>query len=283
MRCSMNDRCCEQPGLCPDNKICKAFNSPAKPWKRYTCVCPDGYHGNECEVPITSCLGYAESEGKSGMYKVVHSASNSLYEVYCHFGTEGTWTLVMSNSFQNQSSGLKETLTENLPVNQDALTWGGYRLSKPRMESIRDNSTFLQFTCDYEKHRVVPVPLDHVQILFADVKVSNMHADVLGLNDHSQFFPVFSGRGKIGGEDLHGCQVKLHQRSSRPLHVHVKSISAAGDSACKISGFTCFSDGKFFDSFFKPPCGENCDCANIVHRCIQNNRSTTQLWFGVAP
>ncbi|CAB4043664.1 Dihydrolipoyllysine-residue acetyltransferase component 3 of pyruvate dehydrogenase complex, partial [Paramuricea clavata] len=138
MNCPMKYNCCQQSGICPENKICKPVNSQEQPWKRFTCECPDGYHGDNCDQPITSCQGYAKGSRKSGMYKAVDSIVGLLYSVYCHFDSESAWTLVQSYSFANRSLGqFKKSLSNNRPISENALTWSGYRLSKARMESIK--------------------------------------------------------------------------------------------------------------------------------------------------
>ena len=93
MSCAMKYNCCQQSDLCPENKICKPINSLQQPWKRFTCECPDGYYGGNCDLPIMSCQGYAHSFAKSGKYKVV-DFNETVYEVYCHFDSDGgAWTL----------------------------------------------------------------------------------------------------------------------------------------------------------------------------------------------
>ena len=270
--------CCQQPGLCSENKICKTFNSPTKPWKRFTCECPAGYHGNDCQTPITSCQGYAKISGKSGMYKLVDSVDNSLYEVYCHFESGSAWTLVLSSSHKNTGDVLKISLSQNWPMNENALTWSSYRLRKNRMQSIKGNSTFVQLSCDFEKHYDIQ-KLDHVQMPLESFENGNI-ADILEIEDnYTPFADIDEGRGRIGGNDLYGCRIRLHQKTNRPLHVHFKK-SGTGPSGCTISNFPCSSGGRYFDSYLSISCGDECDCDNIVHRCVQNNLSTTQLWFG---
>jgi hypothetical protein len=81
------------------------------------------------------------------MYKVVDSNLKSLYEVFCYFDSDGAWTLVHSCSFANGlDNQLKKSLSQDLHVGGNALVWSGYRLKKTRMESIKESSTFLQFT-----------------------------------------------------------------------------------------------------------------------------------------
>ncbi|CAB4036573.1 PREDICTED: uncharacterized protein LOC107347374 [Paramuricea clavata] len=274
MSCSMKYNCCQQSDLCPNNKICKPINSQEQLWKRFTCECPEGYHGDNCDQPITSCQEYGRGSRKSGMYKVVDSVGDPLYEVYCHFDSDGAWTLVHSCSFANANgsdSQFKKSLSDNFAVGENGLEWSGYRLRKTRMESIKESSTFLQFTCDYEKHRDME-KLDYVQI-----RLGNISQDVLELNNnHTSYVTIGEGHGKIGGYDLNGCQVKLHQRPKRPLHVHIRH--SIPDGKCKVSAndSSCTNGDKYFDNYASPS-----DCVKKVHRCVQNANSTTQLWFGM--
>ena len=158
----MKYNCFQKPGLCPENKICKPFNFPTKPWKRFTCECPAGYHESDCQTPINSCQEYAKSSGKSGMYKLVDSVDNSLYEVYCLFESGIAWTLVLSNIYKTNNA-LKISMSQNRPMNENAPAWSSYRLRKTKMQSIKGNSTFIQFSCDFEKHYDIE-KLDHVQM-----------------------------------------------------------------------------------------------------------------------
>ena len=139
----MKYNCCKQSDVCPKNKTCKPFNSPQQPWKRFTCECPDGHHGENCDKPIRSCSEYLGRE--SGMYKVMDSG-NSVHEVYCHFNSDAAWTLVQSYSFANRSLvQFQRHLKFNRPISENALTWSGYRLRKSRMRSIKDNSVQCKF------------------------------------------------------------------------------------------------------------------------------------------
>ena len=152
MSCSIKYNCCHQSNICPKNKICKPINflkQKQKPWKRFTCECTGGYHGDNCDELIRSCGVYLDRRRESGMYQVVDSVNGS-YEVYCHFDSDHVaWTLVQSYSFENRSLvQFKKSLSKDIPISENALTWSGYRLSKPRMKSIKNNSIFLQFTCN---------------------------------------------------------------------------------------------------------------------------------------
>ena len=268
----MKYNCCQQPDVCPKNKICKPLNSPQQPWKRFTCECPDGYYGNNCDKPIRSCDEYLDVPRESGMYKVVDSG-NSVYEVYCHFDSNAAWTLVQSYSFANISlDQIKNPLSDNLPLGENDLTWSGYRLSKPRMKSIKDNSNFLQLTCDYEKKRDMERS-DYVQIPLQDIKKNDQKVDFLEFSGHTSHISIDEGRGKIGKFDLTYCQILFHQGTYWPLHVYImRTVSGCTFNSLSCSGYTYEYFGSYFVSF---------GCIKQVHHCIQNDKSTTQLWFGI--
>ena len=277
----MKYNCCQQSGLrlCPENKVCKPSNSKEQLWKRFTCECPEGYHGDNCDEPITSCAGYLDGHRKSGMHKVMDSEM-SVYEVYCYFESDVAWTLVQSYSFENGSSHsefkqFRKSLAKNQPVSENDLTWSGYRLSKPRMESIKNNSTFLQFTCDYEKY-LDTKKSDYVQIPLGNIKRwegSAKVADVLEPNWYTtSSITIGNGLGKIGKYDLSGCRIeRLHQETNVPLHV---DIHRGRRPACRFYDQFCFSTDQYFGRYL------NSDCVKKVHRCVQSHNSTTQLWFG---
>ena len=214
------------------------------------------------------------------MYKLVDSVDNSLYEVYCHFESGIAWTLVLSNSYKTSSDELKISLSRNWPMNGNALGWSSYRLRETRMQSIKGNSTFIQLSCDFEKHYDIQ-KLDHVQMPLESFENGTI-ADILEIeDDYTSYDNIAEGRGKIGGDDLYGCQIKLHQTKNRPLHVHFsQKKSDTGPFGCTISDFPCSSGGKYFNSYLSTSCGNACDCDNIVHRCMQNNLSTTLMHDG---
>ena len=272
----MKYNCCQQSDLCPKNKLCKPLNSPQLPWKRFTCECPDGYYGHNCDQPIMSCDGYLDVPRKSGMYKVVDSG-NSVYEVYCHFDSNAAWTLVQSYSFANKFLGqFKKPLYDDAPVSENDLTWNGYRLSKPRMKSIKDNSTFIQFTCDYEKNLAINKS-DYVQIPLQKIKQSGENVDVLKFSEKADSISVEQGRGKIGGYDLTHCQISLFQKPNRPIRVVFANVQTNENSACLHDLFNrAHTRFKFFGYYHNIAKEEK-----EFHRCATNDNSTTQLWFGI--
>ena len=73
------------------------------------------------------------------MYKVMDSVGDPLYEVYCHFDSDGAWTLVHSCSFANTNgsdSQFKKSLSDNFPVGESGLAWSGYRLGKTKIVQL---------------------------------------------------------------------------------------------------------------------------------------------------
>ena len=278
MSCAMKYNCCQQPDLCPKNKICKPVNSPQQPWKRFTCECPDGYYGDSCDLPITSCQGYAHSSAKSGKYKIV-DFNKAVYEVYCHFDSEDVWTLVQSYNLANGSSysifkEFLQPLRDSHPVSENAQTWNGYRLSKTRMKSIKENSSVLMFTCDYEKQHEIKTS-DFVQVDFEKIRV-----DFLELLTTSRV-TIEEGRGRIGNVDASHCEIYFKFHASHNLFVVFKRGKLVNNATCKL------------DETEHRPCEQSeyhvflssslaTSCIKQKHHCKQNNNSTTQLWFGVS-
>ncbi len=214
------------------------------------------------------------------MYKVMDWGVPE-YEVYCHFDSDVAWTLVQSYSFANGSSNKKfkqfrKTLANNQPVGENALNWSGYRLSKPRMKSIKDNSTFIQFTCDYEKNLAINKS-DYVQIPLQIIKRDSENVDVLEFSGPTSRFGIYQGRGNIGGYDLTHCQIKLYQNTKRPIHVVFANFQTDDNPACEHDLFN--RTRRRFELFG--------DFHNIskeekeFHRCATNDNSTTQVWFGI--
>lgn len=145
------------------------------------------------------------------------------------------------------------------------------------MESIKDNSTLLQFTCDYEKYLDMKKS-DYVQIPLGNIKMPQGGSEnvvaVLELDGLTSYVTIGNGRGKIGKYDLSDCQIeRLHQK--KDVHLHV-DIDRSHDSACEFYDLSCSSIYQFFGRYPN----SNSDCVKKVHRCLQSHNSTTQLWFG---
>jgi hypothetical protein len=273
----MKYNCCQQQeGLCPEKKTCKARRSKRQPWKRFTCECPDGFGGKNCDEPIRSCQGYAGGSRLPGVYKAL-DLTGSLYEVYCYFDHDRAWTLVQSYTFENGSNTVgheefKLPIQENHPISKNAPTWRGYRLNKFRMRNIRDNSVSLLFTCDFEKHRDV-TKFDYLEIPLRDDH--NQIIDILKLS--SGHTAIFTPAGKIGGTQLKDCRIWLSHYGGLPLHVHIPN----NNDGCKLAELPidnwCHMHPQAYFHYFGHYVSH---CLDKAHHCVQNNNSTTQLWFG---
>ena len=119
------------------------------------------------------------------LWHMVVDFDMSVYEVYCHFDADGAWTLVQSHNIANGSADYRHqtALYRNFPISENAVNWRGYRLRRPRMRSIQNNSAFLRLTCDYEKYHDDINETDYLQILLANIKISGRGVvDVLDLD-----------------------------------------------------------------------------------------------------
>ena len=273
----MKYNCCQQSGVCPKNKVCKPLNSQQQPWKRFTCECPTGYDGKNCDQLINSCQGYAQGSRMSGIYTIL-KANGLSYEVYCHFDSFGSWTLVQSYTYENGSSQakfpeFKSPIHESQPVSKNSPTWRGYRQGKPRMKSIEYNSAFLLFTCDYEKHHDFNKS-DYLRIPFK--AGNNNMVDIFQLADG--YTSILTYEGKIGGIQLKDCTIWLSHYNGWPLHVHI-SNDKTGCTLPQLASdnLTC-QHGVHFHYFG----GYLTNCFDKAHICVQKNNSTSQLWFGHA-
>ena len=268
----MKYNCCQQSDLCPKNKTCKPFNSQEKSWKRFTCECPDGYHGDNCDQPIRSCGGYLDVPRESGIYKVVDS-DGSEYKVYCHFDSDGAWT--QSFSFANGSANtsfqqFRNPLSQSHPVGENDLAWSGYRLRKSRMQSIEDDAKLVLFTCDHIKTSNVEES-DYLKILLTDVVEKFLELSGYGSN-----LPI--QRGKIGGTQLirnDRCLFNLFQYF--PANMYASSYLFECGITPSPKSASCNSQSRY--SAFGNYDGANA-CFEIAHRCVISSESTTQLWFG---
>ena len=256
MRCSMNEKCCQQPDICPTGKICKPHNSLDKPWKRFSCECKDGYGGENRRTPIRSCGGYLKSHPKSGKYKVLDSKNNT-YTVWCHFDSDGAWTLVQSFSFANRTNTIyKRKLTVDQPISENAPTWRAYRLGKARMQSIDVNSDQIRFTCDSEKVTNVN------QTDYLQVEVEGSLPKIMELNLENNKY-----HGKINGTGLTRCAVEMKQAGKSENF----EIKIDGDT-CPIAQPQGNCKKLYFIYHFS--------CEHPTHRCNMSQNSTSQIWFG---
>jgi hypothetical protein len=216
------------------------------------------------------------------MYKVRDSFNDTLYEVYCHFDSDGAWTLVQSFSFAeriNANSVLGKSLYEDHPVSEKVLTWSGYRLSQAKMKSINKNSDQLRFTCGFEKEQDVN-QTDYLQMSLDEEQLKKY---ITSSSKEENEISASNYSGKINERDLKGCKIKLHQDDNdEGFHVHIdKGVGEACTTfkaaAAELSENEC-KHFRYFSYY-----GSSQQCLLQTHNCTKKNTSTSQLWFGKKP
>lgn len=160
-------------------------------------------------------------------------------------------------------SDFKHKLSADRHISENELRWSGYRLSKPRMQSINLNSNYIAFTCDYEKEDEVGNS-DYLLISLNDL---GSDKDITK-NDPNKDMSTFEG--KIDKKSLAGCKITLHQ-DNKGLHVHLDKQAPCAFTPTKPE----HCDKFHYFSYFPES-----SCLMETHRCTQNVNSTTQLWFG---
>ena len=187
----------------------------------------------------------------------------NLYEVFCDFDANSTmaWTMVQSYQLQHKSSFGRLTL--NYPINESAPRWDLYRLSRPRMQSIHEDSSKFRITCNYDTDGVVYrdyllAANDQINIL------TYTNAEICLLVEQID----------IRGQGCEYCTALISQGGKWKSPLHSDSYYA-----------------QRFNCEFQPSGSEYCDdhgednfgvygCVNEDHRCSASQSSTTQIWFG---
>ncbi|CAB3991873.1 PREDICTED: uncharacterized protein LOC107328519 [Paramuricea clavata] len=230
---------------------------------RYKCQCLTGYTGRLCQHAIKSCRAYSNGSRVPGNYQVLDDNMKP-YEVFCDFDSSlnKVWTLVSSYQLRNKDN-FDEAYFKDWPVNENTSRWDEYRLSKPRMQSVQDDSSKFRVTCKYDTDG-----LNYTDYLEAKKE----HIDILNFEYRHTHIPVVCSLVdyvNIRGDDCAFCTMILYQ-DSYTLH---------GDSSK--------TDGCDFNSTGAEKCGGpgednfgHYGCVNPAHRCSSSADATTQLWFG---
>ena len=172
------------------------------------------------------------------------------------------WTLIESFSLRNNHEFEDKAFYKDYPKNQEAFTWGKFRLSLPRMTATANRSTHLRATCNFNteelKYR------DYLRAKLNDIDVMRLNFD--GCKEY-EFI-------SIRGYNCSNCTAHFVQRD----HWHAHTDSVWGPKiGCQ---FTSQSTGAV-----KSPSGEDnfgwYQTVNRVHRCTSSDDSTTQWWLGV--
>ena len=185
------------------------------------------------------------------------------FEVFCDFDANSTmaWTLLQSYQLQHKSS--YRCLTLNYPTNENAPRWDLYRLSKPRMQSIHDDSSKFRITCNYDTDGLVY--RDYFQAANDQINILTCtSADICLLVEQID----------IRGQGCEYCTAFISQGGQWKSPLHSDSYHA-----------------QQFNCEFQPSGGKSCNgrgednfglynCVNEDHRCSASQSSTTQTWFG---
>lgn len=134
------DSCCSSSQPCLNGGKCQ--ESCLENSRRFTCVCPDGFHGTRCELKPWSCAAYAQSSNRTLSYRLIYAPDDASYSAFCYFySSTRTMTLAMSYSRANAGNFRGQSLVSDCPVSEDSHNWNSYRLSLARMRGLRDLST----------------------------------------------------------------------------------------------------------------------------------------------
>lgn len=186
--------CCWTSQPCLNGGTCLLPSQNDK--KRFRCKCPDGYHGDRCEIKlclpgytgetcenhVTSCRDYAKGHRMNrtqGNYTLFDANTNTTYDVYCNFDDTSAmaWTLVRSYSRDNKHLQVSP-FTKNTPVNEETPNWVSYSLSKSRIQSILQDSTKWRTTCNFELYvSSKQTSMDYIQANIATINILTYHTE----------------------------------------------------------------------------------------------------------
>ncbi|XP_028403730.1 uncharacterized protein LOC114526345 [Dendronephthya gigantea] len=262
--CITGINCCLTSEPCLNNGVCiPSFTNNT----RFTCKCIDGYTGHRCNTKLAptppqkpkSCHAFLNVNQGAGLYKIFDNDDKE-YTVRCSFDSNMAWTVVQSYEY-SQRGGFRKPIYEDDAKNEDIPSWKYYRLSKPRMESIhQDSNPKWRLTCNFNTDGFVAT--DYVIATHADVPLLPSNS----VHDGCKIVESVNIRGK----SCSNCKVVVRHKQSWGIHLDSYD-----------SYRVCFNE--FPGSRI---CGEDNFgyylCRNTEHRCSSTEGSTTQLWFGGA-
>lgn len=197
-----------------------------------------------------------------GTYNIVDK-KDIPFPVYCDFGPEPgfVWTLIQSHSLNNNRAFRNRSFySYNMYVNQNnPESWNFYRLSMPRMKSIRDASTHWRATCNF--------PTDGVD--YRDYVRSSHVRDLFAAPDmvsKCRFFEYVNIRG------FSCINCTAFTAYGKWLHFHI-------DSSDDVSKFNCDFNGTQGAVHSEDNFGYYA-VTNPAFRCSSSRKSTTQYWLG---
>lgn len=227
--------------------------------ERYTCACPEHYHGKRCEIfypRVKSCQAYLKLKpgSQSGVYNL-----NETTQTYCDFesGQSGkAWTLIESFSQKYKAFYKRKPFYYDFPRNENTFSWNDFRVSYQTMVNIRDNSTHWRVTCDF------PSGLTFTDYARASLKDTDILTFV---NDSCQRYEYISVRGI----NCSSCRGMLVQWDNQ--HMHTDSYWSGRNG--------CFWDPRAGSISNEDNFGFY-EIVNPQHKCTESSVSTTQWWLG---
>ena len=225
-----------------------------------------GYYGRFCQKrSATSCKEQLQKNGgsRSGVYQLLDPTTISTYEVFCDAISEKgfVWTLIESFSRRSKNEFTEKPFYKNYAINQDALTWSKFRLSLPRMVATANRSTHVRATCNFNSEELQY--RDYFRAKLSDIDVMRLKFDGC---KKVEFI-------SIRGYNCTGCTAFFFQQDG--CHAHSDSYYA--------KSVGCQFTSPSADAVKSPGGEDNFGCyrtVNPVHRCVSNDDSTTQWWFG---
>ena len=163
---------------------------------------------------------------------------------------------------RNKKEFEEKVFFTDYPKNQEAFTWGKFRLSLLRMVATANRSTHVRATCNFNTEELQYK--DYFRAKLSDI-------DVLRLRSEGCKKVEFI---TIRGYNCTGCTAFFFQKDG--YHVHTDSYWAPVVK-CQFTSASA-------DAVHLPGGEDDFGCyktVNPVQKCVSSDDSTTQWWFGV--
>ena len=111
------------------------------------------------------------------MYQLFDPTTKTMYEVFCDaISEEGfIWTLIESFSRRNKNEFEDKVFFKDYPKNQEAFTWGKFRLSLLRMTATANRSTHVRATCNFNTEELQYK--DYFRAKLSDIDVLRLRSE----------------------------------------------------------------------------------------------------------
>ena len=203
-----------------------------------------------------------ENATSTGIYNIVDE-DNKPFPVYCDFGSESgaAWTLIQSCSLRNFLDHFQRGpfYAYNMPMNPNSPGWQSYRLSLPRMQSIR------------KTHPLIGEQL----VIFQQMEWTTEITEEFHCKTWIWLWIIkkgitafFSEHVNVRGNECTNCTVWCIYSSTLDLHMD----SWGGTGGCSFNGRP---GGIRYEDNFGYYTSHNHNC-----RCTSSINSKTQFWLG---